>query len=107
MSRPDPRDSRNSGIYFMGRYELQVYDSFGVVKDKYPGIECGGIYPRWTEPRGEFEGHSPRVNASKPPGRWHKSRPGRCRFVAAGFRPRPWAGLGPRGASTRSGSAAD
>jgi hypothetical protein len=60
----------NSGVYFMGRYELQVYDSFGVEKDKYPGIECGGIYPRWTQPRGEYEGHSPRINASKPPGEW-------------------------------------
>jgi hypothetical protein len=64
-----PRQS-NSGIYFMGRYEIQVYDSFGVAKDKYPGIECGGIYPRWTEARGEFEGHSPRINASKAPGEW-------------------------------------
>lgn len=62
----------NSGIYFMGRYEVQVFDSFGVAKDKYPGIECGGIYPRWTQARGEFEGHSPRVNASKPPGEWQR-----------------------------------
>jgi len=60
----------NSGVYLMGRYEVQVYDSFGVEKDKYPGIECGGIYPRWTQARGEFEGHSPRVNVSKPPGEW-------------------------------------
>jgi hypothetical protein len=60
----------NSGIYFQGRYEIQVYDSFGVAKDKYPGIECGGIYPRWTEATGEYQGHSPRVNASKPPGQW-------------------------------------
>jgi hypothetical protein len=59
----------NSGIYLMGRYEVQVYDSYGVEKDKYPGIECGGIYPRWVEGR-EVEGHSPRVNASKPPGQW-------------------------------------
>ncbi len=64
-----PRGS-NSGVYLMGRYEVQVYDSFGVAKDKYPGIECGGIYPRWTQARGEFEGHSPRVNASKAPGSW-------------------------------------
>ena len=62
----------NSGIYFMGRYEVQVFDSFGVAQDKYPGIECGGIYPRWTQARGEFEGHSPRVNASKPPGEWQR-----------------------------------
>jgi hypothetical protein len=62
----------NSGIYFMGRYEIQVYDSFGVEKDAYPGIECGGIYERWDDkrkPQG-FEGRSPRVNASKAPGEW-------------------------------------
>ncbi len=64
----------NSGIYFMGRYEVQVYDSFGVAKGAYPGIECGGIYERWDPARGRgkegFEGHSPRVNASKAPGEW-------------------------------------
>ena len=59
----------NSGIYFMGRYEVQVYDSFGVEKDLYPGIECGGIYGRWINKQ-NVEGHSPRVNASKPPGEW-------------------------------------
>jgi hypothetical protein len=59
----------NSGIYLMGRYEIQVYDSFGVEKDKYPGIECGGIYPRWINEQ-NVEGHSPRVNASKPAGKW-------------------------------------
>ncbi len=62
----------NSGVYFMGRYEIQIYDSYGVEKDEYPGIECGGIYQRWDESRSEkgFEGHSPRVNASKAPGQW-------------------------------------
>ncbi|MCX5682230.1 MAG: DUF1080 domain-containing protein [Planctomycetota bacterium] len=64
----------NSGIYFMGRYELQVYDSYGVAKDAYPGIECGGIYERWDAARGKgkegFEGYSPRTNASKPAGEW-------------------------------------
>ena len=59
----------NSGVYFMGRYELQVYDSFGVAKDQYPGIECGGIYPRWVNNQ-RLEGHSPRANASLPPGQW-------------------------------------
>ena len=62
----------NSGVYFMGRYEIQVYDSYGVEKDEYPGIECGGIYQRWDEnrdPKG-YEGHSPRVNASRAPGQW-------------------------------------
>ena len=60
----------NSGVYLMGRYEVQIYDSHGVAKDKYPGIECGGIYPRWNAQRGEHEGHSPRINASKPAGEW-------------------------------------
>jgi sugar phosphate isomerase/epimerase len=61
----------NSGIYFMGRYEIQIYDSWRK-ESEYPGIECGGIYQRWDEnrePKG-FEGHSPRVNASRPPGQW-------------------------------------
>ena len=59
----------NSGIYFMGSYELQVYDSFGVAKDKYPGIECGGIYPEWVT-NANVRGHSPLVNAALPPGQW-------------------------------------
>jgi len=59
----------NSGVYLMGRYEIQVYDSFGVEKDQYPGIECGGIYPRWINEK-DVEGHSPRINVSKPPGLW-------------------------------------
>ena len=67
-----PKDS-NSGVYFMGRYEIQVFDSFGK-KGAYAGIECGGIYQRWDPSRGKgkegFEGHSPRVNASRAPGQW-------------------------------------
>lgn len=65
-----PKDS-NSGVYLMGRYEVQVFDSWQK-QGEYPGIECGGIYQRWDEnrsPKG-FEGHSPRVNASKGPGQW-------------------------------------
>jgi hypothetical protein len=60
----------NSGVYLQGRYEVQVFDSFGAPKAAYPGAECGGIYPRWTAQRGEHEGHSPRVDASRPPGEW-------------------------------------
>jgi hypothetical protein len=59
----------NSGVYFMGSYELQIYDSFGVAKDLYPGIECGGLYPRWINEK-DVEGHSPNVNSSLPPGQW-------------------------------------
>jgi sugar phosphate isomerase/epimerase len=61
----------NSGVYFQGRYEVQIYDSHGVAKDQYPGLECGGIYPRWVNNK-NVEGHSPRVNVSKPPGEWQE-----------------------------------
>jgi hypothetical protein len=59
----------NSGVYLQGRYEIQVYDSYGIDHDAYPGIECGGIYPRWINDQ-NVEGHSPRLNASRPPGQW-------------------------------------
>ncbi len=57
----------NSGIYFMGRYEIQILDSYGVEHPKYG--DCGGIYQRWADNKG-FEGHAPKVNASKAPGEW-------------------------------------
>ncbi|HUT88418.1 MAG TPA: DUF1080 domain-containing protein [Thermoguttaceae bacterium] len=57
----------NSGVYFQGRYEVQILDSWGVEHPKYG--DCGGIYQRWEDGRG-FEGHPPRVNASRPPGQW-------------------------------------
>jgi sugar phosphate isomerase/epimerase len=60
----------NSGVYFNGRYEIQVFDSWGVKKPKYS--DCGGIYQRWDnnrEPQG-YEGIGPRVNASRRPGQW-------------------------------------
>jgi len=64
-------EGSNSGVYFMGRYEIQIRDSFN--KDShYPGNECGGIYQRWDEnrtPKG-FQGHSPDVDAARPPGKW-------------------------------------
>ena len=57
----------NSGVYFMGRYEVQIFDSYGVTDPKHS--DCGGIYERWANDRG-FEGKAPRVNASKAPGEW-------------------------------------
>ena len=57
----------NSGVYFQGRYEIQILDSWGVEKVKHG--DCGGIYQRWADGRG-FEGHPPRKNASRPPGQW-------------------------------------
>lgn len=57
----------NSGVYFMGEYELQIFDSYG--KEEVKFNDCGGIYPRWINER-NVEGHAPSVNASKPPGKW-------------------------------------
>ncbi len=57
----------NSGIYFMGRYEIQVFDSWGVAEPHHS--DCGGIYQRWKDNKG-YEGHGPRVNASLEPGSW-------------------------------------
>lgn len=57
----------NSGVYFQGRYEIQILDSWGVEHPKYG--DCGGIYQRWKNNQG-YEGHAPRINASKRPGEW-------------------------------------
>jgi sugar phosphate isomerase/epimerase len=59
----------NSGVYFQGRYEIQVFDSWGVETAQYS--DCGGIYQRWVEAESRgFEGRPPRVNASRKPGEW-------------------------------------
>ena len=63
-----PRGS-NSGVLFMGRYEVQIFDSFGAQPPQY--TDCGGIYARWNkEEKRKVDGHAPRVNASKPAGQW-------------------------------------
>lgn len=64
----------NSGVYLQGRYEVQLFDSWGV-KTPRPA-DCGGIYSRWDSTRGTgkelFEGTAPRANASRAPGLWQK-----------------------------------
>jgi len=50
----------NSGIYLMGRYEVQVFDSFG--KEKLTGGDMGAIYSIAV----------PKINASKKAGEWQK-----------------------------------
>lgn len=57
----------NSGVYFMGRYEIQVLDSWGATELQYG--TCGGVYARWINEK-SVGGNPPRVNASKPPGEW-------------------------------------
>jgi hypothetical protein len=48
----------NSGVYFMGRYELQVLDSFE--NATYPDGQCAAVYGQ----------HPPLVNACRKPGEW-------------------------------------
>jgi hypothetical protein len=48
----------NAGVYLMGRYEVQILDSFG--KEKVRSGDLGGIYAN----------SPPRKNAAKAPGRW-------------------------------------
>ena len=52
-----PKNS-NSGVYLMGQYEIQVFDSFG--KDKVGPGDIGGIYNT----------KAPDTNAAKAPGEW-------------------------------------
>ncbi len=66
----------NSGVYFQGRYEIQILDSWGVETPQHS--DCGGVYQRWREDPGipdaerGFDGHPPRVNAARPPGEWQR-----------------------------------
>jgi hypothetical protein len=50
----------NSGIYVMGEYEIQVFDSYG--KKKLVGSDMGAIYGAAP----------PKVNSCKAPGQWQK-----------------------------------
>jgi hypothetical protein len=62
-----PKNS-NSGVYFQGRYEVQILDSWGVGHPKYG--DCGGIYASCSDPKPDSPGSPPSVNASRPPGEW-------------------------------------
>ncbi len=63
----------NSGVYFQGRYEIQVFDSWdaaaGKPKAEPKSSDCGAIYERWGA-NGGYEGHPPCASASKAPGQW-------------------------------------
>ena len=50
----------NSGVFLMGRYEIQVLDSYE--NPTYADGSCGGIYGQWP----------PLVNASRGPGQWQR-----------------------------------
>jgi hypothetical protein len=54
----DGQGRGNSGVFFMGLYELQVLDSYN--NPTYANGQAGSIYKQ----------HIPLVNASRPPGEW-------------------------------------
>ncbi|KAA5825202.1 DUF1080 domain-containing protein [Algibacter amylolyticus] len=64
----------NSGIYIQSRYEIQLFDSWGVTGLTF--YDCGGIQQRWDQTKPEAErgygGFAPRTNASKAPGEWQE-----------------------------------
>jgi hypothetical protein len=62
-----PKES-NSGVFLMGRYEVQISDSAS--KKALECGDCGGIYKTCKDAQPEFAGAAPRRNASKAPGVW-------------------------------------
>ena len=54
----DGQDRGNSGVFFMGRYEVQVLDSYR--NTTYPDGQAAALYGQYP----------PLVNASRPPGEW-------------------------------------
>lgn len=62
----------NSGVYLEGRYEVQLFDSWGKLNPTF--TDCGGIYQRWDDARPGadkgYEGTAPLTNACKAPGLW-------------------------------------
>jgi glucose/arabinose dehydrogenase len=58
----------NSGVYLMGRYEVQILDSAGKLELAFS--DCGGIYQGWGEGN-RWPGRAPSFNAFRGPGRWH------------------------------------
>ncbi|WP_298738354.1 DUF1080 domain-containing protein [uncultured Chitinophaga sp.] len=63
---PDPKedkgrnDAGNSGVLFMGLYELQIYESYQYATRIYYNGQAGSIYKQYA----------PRVNACLPPESW-------------------------------------
>ena len=63
----------NSGIYMQGRYEVQLFDSWGVKDPAFSDI--GGIYRNWENTPGKsYAGKAPLSNPAKAPGLWQKMK---------------------------------
>jgi len=74
----------NSGVYIQGRYEVQLFDSWTKLHPDFS--DCGGIYQRWDDARGNgnqgYQGIAPLNNASRAPGLWQHLK---IRFQAPQF----------------------
>jgi hypothetical protein len=57
-ARGEGQERGNSGLFLMGRYEVQVLDSYR--NTTYPDGQAAAVYGQ----------HPPLVNASRPPGEW-------------------------------------
>ena len=58
-ARGEGQGRGNSGIFLMGRYEVQVLDSYQSAT--YPDGQASALYGQWP----------PMVNATRPPGEWN------------------------------------
>lgn len=47
----------NAGVYVMGRYEIQIFDSYGVEHPKFS--DMGGVYQRYRNARDLKPGQKP------------------------------------------------
>lgn len=56
----DGQNRGNSGVFLMGRYEVQVLDNYNNINKTYVNGQAGSIYKQ----------HAPLVNACKAPGEW-------------------------------------
>lgn len=66
-------EKSNSGVKFIGHYEIQLFDSYGKKDAELTGSDCGGVYPR-GEPQPRYHtidrGSPPKTNVCKKPGEW-------------------------------------
>jgi hypothetical protein len=57
-AKGDSQSRGNSGVFLLGRFEIQVLDNYN--NPTYPDGQCGSVYGQYP----------PQVNACRPPGEW-------------------------------------
>jgi len=61
----------NSGVYLQGKYEIQIFDSFGKKWYDMKPSDGGAIYEQWIDNAG-VGGHRPLHNAFRGPNTWNE-----------------------------------